>query len=62
MREPEEEKVPVGISLHDLTMDQFMDLERRLVDARGQGLAISAMRDGVWDRTSLLVMKRNNNN
>jgi hypothetical protein len=27
MREPEEEKVPVGISLHDLTMDQFMDLE-----------------------------------
>jgi hypothetical protein len=33
-----------------------------LVDARGQGLAISAMRDGVWDRTSLLVMKRNNNN
>jgi hypothetical protein len=27
MREPEEEKVPIGIPLPDMTMDQFMDLE-----------------------------------
>ena len=27
MREPEEEKVPVGIPLPDLTMDEFMDIE-----------------------------------
>jgi hypothetical protein len=27
MREPEPEKVPIGIPLPDLTMDQFMDLE-----------------------------------
>src|SRR6202020_27449 len=27
MREPEEESVPIGIPLPDLTMDQFMDLE-----------------------------------
>src|SRR3984957_20317194 len=26
-REPEEEKVPVGIPLPDLTMDEFMDIE-----------------------------------
>ena len=25
--EPEPEKVPIGISLPDLTMDQFMDIE-----------------------------------
>ena len=27
MREPEPEKVPAGIPLPDLTMDQFMELE-----------------------------------
>ena len=27
MREPEEEKVPIGLPLPDLTMDQFMDIE-----------------------------------
>jgi hypothetical protein len=27
MREPEEEKVPIGIPLPDMTLDQFMDLE-----------------------------------
>jgi hypothetical protein len=27
MREPEPEKVPIGIPLPDLTTDQFMDLE-----------------------------------
>jgi hypothetical protein len=27
MREPEPEKMPIGISLPDMTMDQFMDLE-----------------------------------
>jgi len=27
MREPEEEKVPFGIPLPDLTMDEFMDIE-----------------------------------
>jgi hypothetical protein len=27
MREPEAEKVPIGISLPDKTFDQFMDLE-----------------------------------
>jgi hypothetical protein len=27
MREPEEEKVPIGIPLPHLTMDQFMDIE-----------------------------------
>jgi hypothetical protein len=27
MREPEEEKVSIGIPLPDMTMDQFMDLE-----------------------------------
>ena len=27
MREPEEEKVPIGIPLPDMTMDQFMDIE-----------------------------------
>ena len=27
MREPEEEKVPTGLPLPDLTMDQFMDIE-----------------------------------
>jgi hypothetical protein len=27
MREPEPEKVPIGIALPDMTMDQFMDLE-----------------------------------
>jgi hypothetical protein len=27
MREPEEKKVPIGIPLPDMTMDQFMDLE-----------------------------------
>ena len=27
MREPEEQKVPIGLPLPDLTMDQFMDLE-----------------------------------
>jgi phage terminase large subunit len=27
MREPEPEKVPIGLPLPDLTMDQFMDIE-----------------------------------
>jgi hypothetical protein len=27
MREPEPEKVPIGIPLPDITMDQFMDIE-----------------------------------
>jgi hypothetical protein len=27
MREPEEQKVPIGLPLRDLTMDQFMDIE-----------------------------------
>ena len=27
MRVPDEEKVPVGIPLPDLTMDEFMDIE-----------------------------------
>jgi hypothetical protein len=27
MREPEEEKVSIGIPLPDMTMDQFMDIE-----------------------------------
>jgi hypothetical protein len=27
MREPEEEKVSIGIPLPDMTMDQFLDLE-----------------------------------
>ena len=27
MREPEEEKVSIGIPLPNMTMDQFMDLE-----------------------------------
>ena len=27
MREPEEEKVPIGLPLPDLTMDQFIDIE-----------------------------------
>ena len=27
MREPEEERVPVGIPLPDLTMDEYMDVE-----------------------------------
>ena len=27
MRELEEEKVPIGLPLPDMTMDQFMDLE-----------------------------------
>jgi len=27
MREPEEEKVSIGLPLPDMTMDQFMDLE-----------------------------------
>ena len=27
MREPEEEKMSIGIPLPDMTMDQFMDLE-----------------------------------
>src|ERR1700728_2766555 len=27
MREPEEKKVPIGLPLPDLTMDQFMDIE-----------------------------------
>jgi hypothetical protein len=27
MREPEPEKVPIGIPLPDMAMDQFMDLE-----------------------------------
>ena len=27
MREPEEKKVPIGLPLLDLTMDQFMDIE-----------------------------------
>jgi hypothetical protein len=31
MREPEPEKVPIGIPLPDMTMDQFMDLEDRIV-------------------------------
>jgi hypothetical protein len=35
---------------------------RRLIDAGGKGLAASAMRDGVRDRTALLAINRNNNN
>ena len=27
MRDPEEERVPIGIALPDMTMDQFMDIE-----------------------------------
>ena len=27
MREPEEEKVPIGLPLPDMTMDEFMDIE-----------------------------------
>ena len=27
MREPEEKKVPIGLPLPDITMDQFMDIE-----------------------------------
>jgi hypothetical protein len=27
MSEPEPEKVPIGLPLPDLTMDQFMDIE-----------------------------------
>lgn len=27
MREPEPEKVPIGMSMSNLTMDQFMDIE-----------------------------------
>jgi hypothetical protein len=27
MREPGEEKVPIGLPLPDITMDQFMDIE-----------------------------------
>jgi len=27
MREPEGEKVPIGIPLPDMTFDQFMDIE-----------------------------------
>jgi hypothetical protein len=27
MREPEEEKVSIGLPLPDMTMDQFMDIE-----------------------------------
>jgi hypothetical protein len=27
MREPEEQKVPIGLPLPNLTMDQFMDIE-----------------------------------
>jgi hypothetical protein len=27
MREPEEEKAPIGIPLSDLSFDQFMDIE-----------------------------------
>jgi hypothetical protein len=27
MREPDPEKVPIGLPLPDMTMDQFMDLE-----------------------------------
>jgi hypothetical protein len=51
MRKPKPEKVPIGLPLSDITMDQFMDIED-VVDAGGQGLAISTMRDGVWDLTA----------
>jgi hypothetical protein len=27
MREPEEKKLPIGVPLLDITMDQFMDIE-----------------------------------
>jgi hypothetical protein len=27
MREPEPEKVPIGLPLPDMTIDQFMDIE-----------------------------------
>jgi hypothetical protein len=27
MREPEEEKAPIGVALTDLSFDQFMDIE-----------------------------------
>jgi hypothetical protein len=27
MREPEEKKLPIGLPLPDITMDQFMDIE-----------------------------------
>jgi len=27
MREPEEEKKPIGVSMSDLSFDQFMDIE-----------------------------------
>jgi hypothetical protein len=27
MREPEEEKAPIGVPLSDLSFDQFMDIE-----------------------------------
>jgi len=27
MREPEDKKVPIGLPLPDMTMDQFMDIE-----------------------------------
>jgi hypothetical protein len=27
MREPEEKKLPIGLPLPDMTMDEFMDIE-----------------------------------
>jgi hypothetical protein len=27
MREPEPKKIPIGLALPDMTMDQFMDIE-----------------------------------
>ena len=52
----------IGIPLPDMTMDQFMDLEDKLVGAAGQGLGPGAMRDRVWDLTALAAKKINNNN
>jgi hypothetical protein len=61
MREPEEEKVSIGIPLPDMTMDQFMDLEDSW-SAAGQGLGPGAMGDGVWDQVSRSVRNTSYNN
>ena len=52
MREPEVEKVPIGIPLSDLSFDQFMDIEdswsmredRVCSDRRNEGQSVGSNR------------------
>jgi hypothetical protein len=58
---PHASERPPGISMSDMTMDEFMDIGGR-ASARSQGLGSGAMRDRVWDRLSRPVININQNN